>query len=248
MDALPPRISLGLSLIGILLMVVGNAFQLQILDKIAQILVAAAIVGFIVHLLFLLLWQPRTQSNPDLRLSTYLRAFFSDWLTIMSGPLSVPLTALALFTPQRAYKILFGTFAVLCWIYGSFRVWREERLAGHAAHEKYASAIAEFTEQLREAVRIAELRWSQVDRPELNVTDSAVCQQIDEFLGAVEKLYSSCPAEMDSQPLRTASEKLHATRNHRMGRHIVSRDEADKVCDLMRGALADVRSMLGHAR
>jgi hypothetical protein len=51
--------------------------------------------------------------NADAGFIAYLRAFFTDWLTGMCGPLSVPFAAAAVFRQQNTRK-LFG--AVLPWL------------------------------------------------------------------------------------------------------------------------------------
>jgi len=56
--------------------------------------------------IFLILALPEEPREPDIRLLTYLRAFFGDWLTGMSGPLSVPFAALAVWSQQREQKII----------------------------------------------------------------------------------------------------------------------------------------------
>jgi hypothetical protein len=125
---LPPKISLVLMIVGGLLALVGSSFHLPILVSLSQIAMTAAAVGFGVYMLVLTVYEPAEPRQPDLRLTTYLRAFFSDWLTIMCGPASVPFTVLAIWSTQRTNKILWGCFAIVCGIYGSYRVWRKERL------------------------------------------------------------------------------------------------------------------------
>jgi len=68
--------------------------------------------------------------EPDARFTTYLEAFFSDLLTGMSGPLSVPFAALALWVSSRTQKILWGGLAALCALFASYLVWRKERING----------------------------------------------------------------------------------------------------------------------
>jgi len=99
-------------------------------------------------------------SEPDLRFRTYLRAFFADMLTGMSGPLSVPFAALALWASGRTQKILWGCLAVLCAIFASYRVWRNERRDAGAQLEAVTSAKATEVESLRaeKDVEIAALK------------------------------------------------------------------------------------------
>jgi len=244
MDILPPKISMILSLCGMCLAIIGNALDVATLIKLGQILLTAGISAFLVHLLVLVLLERARVQEPDLRLFTYLKAFFSDWLTIMSGPFSVLLTVVALWSTQRIYKILFGIFAVICAIFGSYRVWRKERLAAYSFYDKYAGLKAEFLQKLRIAFRNAELQWSSVRNPQVSAFPQEACIKIDEFCAAIEELYSECPAEVDSQLLRNAIEKLRTTRTHRLGNLVGSQDELNQVCELMSAALTDVQSML----
>jgi len=62
-------------------------------------------------------------SSPDLGFIAFLRAFGQSWLTLMSGPLTVPFAIAALVLPGF-YKLLFGVLAVLCGVFSSYRVWR----------------------------------------------------------------------------------------------------------------------------
>ena len=57
----------------------------------------------------------------------YLRAFNTDWLTLMSSIPSVPLSVAALFVHPTTLRLLFGTMAVFCFVFASYRVWRIER-------------------------------------------------------------------------------------------------------------------------
>lgn len=86
-------------------------------------------------------------ASPDTNLRTYLRAFFSDWFTGMSGPLSVPFAAIALWSSGRVQKVLWGCLAVAVGVFGSYRVWRKERVDASSQleslrAEKDASIIA----------------------------------------------------------------------------------------------------------
>ena len=104
--------------------------------------------------------------------------------------------------------------------------------------------IGEFKEQLRQTVRNADLEWSLLNKPEKRIAPQMICKQVDEFRAALAQLYSRCPTTVDSQPLRTAIEKLDATRTCRLGNLIGSQREADQVCEQMEAALTAVREML----
>jgi len=129
---LPPTISIILALIGMCLRLVGSSFHLPIADKLGLIAMVAAAVGFGVHMIFLFLNLPSEPDQPDTRLITYLHAFFTDWLTAMSGQASVLFTALTVWTTQPINKILWVFFAITCALFASFRVWQKERLRGES--------------------------------------------------------------------------------------------------------------------
>ena len=103
---LPPKISLVLAMLGLCLRVIDWVFHSPLLDKAATVPSAAAVLSFGAYAIFLILALPEEPREPDIRLLTYLRAFFGDWLTGMSGPLSVPFAALAVWSQQREQKII----------------------------------------------------------------------------------------------------------------------------------------------
>ena len=67
----------------------------------------------------------------------------ADWLTGMSGPLSVPFAALAVWSEQRQQKIIWGCLAVFAAMFGSYRVWRKERITRHQEVTQMQSRLAE---------------------------------------------------------------------------------------------------------
>lgn len=84
---------------------------------------------------------------PDTRLRTYLRTFLSDWLARMSGPLSVPFAAAALWSSSHGARILWGCLAVAALVFGSYRVWRKERIDATAKLSAKESELAELRER-----------------------------------------------------------------------------------------------------
>jgi hypothetical protein len=56
----------------------------------------------------------------------FLRSFGESWLTLMSGPLTVPFAVATIFVPGL-YKLLFGALAIVSGVFSSYRVWRNER-------------------------------------------------------------------------------------------------------------------------
>lgn len=139
---LPPRVSLILAMAGMCLRVIGGVFHSPLVNRAADLAGAAAIVCFGVYAI-LLLALPEEGREPDIHLLTYLRAFFADWLTGMSGPLSVPFAALAVWSEQRQQKIIWGCLAVFAAMFGSYRVWRKERITRHQEVTQMQSRLAE---------------------------------------------------------------------------------------------------------
>jgi hypothetical protein len=146
---LPPTVVLVLAAVAACLIVIGGAFGIPILSSLGQIAAVAAVVGFFVYLIVLLLDVSGKSVEPDTRLTTYLRAFFSGWLTGMSGPLSVPFAALALWSSSRNPKVIWGCLAALCVVFASYRVWRSERVRASAQLEAVRSAKDQEIESLK---------------------------------------------------------------------------------------------------
>lgn len=67
-----------------------------------------------------------TDSKSQVSFWNFLRAFGSDWLTLMSGPLAVPFAIAATFVSgwSRALLLL---LAATCIVYASFRVWKKQQ-------------------------------------------------------------------------------------------------------------------------
>lgn len=59
-------------------------------------------------------------------LKEFTRTMFGDWLARMSGPLSVPAAALALWVSGDAAKTSFGLTAFICLWVTAYRVWKPE--------------------------------------------------------------------------------------------------------------------------
>jgi hypothetical protein len=68
----------------------------------------------------------RLEVPVDTRFIAFLHAFGENWLTRMSGPLTVPFAIAALVAPGL-YKVLFATLAIVCGVLSSYEVWRNER-------------------------------------------------------------------------------------------------------------------------
>jgi hypothetical protein len=57
----------------------------------------------------------------------FLKSFGSNWLTGMSGSLSVPITISALFVAPALYKWILAASGVFCLWFSSYRIWANER-------------------------------------------------------------------------------------------------------------------------
>lgn len=69
---------------------------------------------------------PADERSPDISFPAFLRSFSYSWLTLMSGPLTVPLAIIAFLVPGH-YKLLFGVLAIISGVFSAFLVWRNER-------------------------------------------------------------------------------------------------------------------------
>jgi hypothetical protein len=98
--------------------------------------------------------------GPDTRFSTYLKAFFSDMLTGMSGPLSVPFALLALWVSSHTQKLLYASLAVLCALFASYRVWRNERREASARLNNKIAEVNSLTESLTAIQQRSKLRMT----------------------------------------------------------------------------------------
>jgi hypothetical protein len=102
----------------------------------------------------------------DIRLRTYLTAFFNDWVTGMSGLLSVPFATAAVWSSEHVQRILWGCLAAAAFVFGSYRVWCNQRIDGTAPLAKKESGLYELRE------RVASLVTAQ-QKPRLKITISA---------------------------------------------------------------------------
>jgi hypothetical protein len=77
----------------------------------------------------------------DSSVISYLRAFGIRWFVAMSGPLSVPLAALAYYIQNDAAKIVLFVTAIFCAIFSSYWIWKVEREARTLAEAKLKKAL-----------------------------------------------------------------------------------------------------------
>jgi hypothetical protein len=61
-----------------------------------------------------------------MKLKKFFLAVFSNWLSGMSGSLTVPFTVFYLLVPSVAYKSIFGSLAILAAIVTCYSVWSTE--------------------------------------------------------------------------------------------------------------------------
>src|SRR5438270_13253980 len=87
-----------------------------------------------------------------LRLRQFLQAILEDWGSRMSGPLTVPLTVLAFYVSNNAYKFLYTLLALLCGFYTVFSIWLKERkryeseVLSHSLRDDWKYLQGKFTE------------------------------------------------------------------------------------------------------
>src|SRR5882724_7558284 len=72
----------------------------------------------------------------------FLSSFTPDWLGLMSGGLSVPLTVLAIIVPGTAYKIGLTVLAFIALVLAAYRGWMRERQRALSAEAAQASLQA----------------------------------------------------------------------------------------------------------
>lgn len=77
----------------------------------------------------------------------FFKAWFSDWLALMSGAPTVPLAVLALYVSSTPFRILYGSLAVACAVLTSYRIWLKERkaLEGEQDKNQFPRIDAKFT-------------------------------------------------------------------------------------------------------
>jgi hypothetical protein len=72
------------------------------------------------------------QPNPK----EFLYSFTKSWATAMSGPLSVPFAIAAVYFENTSVKIISALAAVICALFASYGVWKNEREAVRALEAK----------------------------------------------------------------------------------------------------------------
>lgn len=82
-------------------------------------------------------------SSINTSLRSFARALFGNWLSGMSGPLSVPFAGLALLVEDGRASLLFGVLAFLCIAVAAFVVWKKER-----------ARVVELEERIRPKIRL----------------------------------------------------------------------------------------------
>ncbi|HXZ26515.1 MAG TPA: hypothetical protein VEG08_00795, partial [Terriglobales bacterium] len=91
----------------------------------------------------------------------FLRGLMGRWFTAMSGPLTVPFAALALFVSSTRYRVLYGCLAVVCGLVAAYGTWRDERRKKVAlvtvAEERLATLAAQVARVAGDARKEQEL-------------------------------------------------------------------------------------------
>ena len=67
------------------------------------------------------------ESIPNPGPTAFLRAIFSDWLSGISGGLSVPLTIYSLFQNSALAKTIWAMSAIIAFLFAGYRIWVKER-------------------------------------------------------------------------------------------------------------------------
>lgn len=89
-------------------------------------------------------------------LREFLKRYITDWLTLLCGPLALPLTAYGVYSATTTHnRLLFISLLILCLIVSSYRVWKKEYLRTVQAEfpaVQYPGGATEFV--LRQGNRI----------------------------------------------------------------------------------------------
>lgn len=94
----------------------------------------------------------RATDSFDARFRTYFKAFFSDALTGMSGPLSVPFVVATFWVSSYFQKVLYGFLALACAAFASYRVWRKDRLGAGARLDTVTVGLERIIEEQRREI------------------------------------------------------------------------------------------------
>jgi hypothetical protein len=84
------------------------------------------------------------------KVKLFFKSMFSEWGSGLSGPPSIPLAILALYTSVPALRIAYGTGAVILGFFSAYRVWRgeydraERELARHTRPQIVPEVLACF--------------------------------------------------------------------------------------------------------
>src|ERR1700733_11205370 len=79
--------------------------------------------------------------NPEPTLAEFLRRLVGDTTSLISGGLSVPLTAMSLFSDNKYAKVGFGLLAMTGFLIASYRLWAGERRNTLAIQERLIEEI-----------------------------------------------------------------------------------------------------------
>jgi hypothetical protein len=66
-----------------------------------------------------------------------------------------------------------------------------------AAQINGSSTLDEFHDHVRQVVRIADLEWSLLNKPDKRIPPHMICKQVDDLRSALALLYGKCPKGVD---------------------------------------------------
>ena len=120
---------------------------------------------------------------------------WGDWLTRMSGPLSVPAAALALWVQNDTAKVLLGLTAFVCLWVTAYRLWKSEHdkvVEREPRRRQLLDAMAELRETMvryridmeadHTAQRFDQAAWQQ----KYNELEIKIATKIEELAGKAE--------------------------------------------------------------
>lgn len=95
-------------------------------------------------------------------LRDFFRAFWAQWFTRMSGPLTVPVAAAAFFVSAMWQKVAFAGLAIMCALVTCYKIWEAEKRTTTVLRKRIADL-----EWSPDRPKLSFVRWGQVDRDAL---------------------------------------------------------------------------------
>jgi hypothetical protein len=128
-------------------------------------------------------------------IADFTRAMLGDWLARMSGPLSVPAAALALWVTNDTAKILLGLTTFICLWVTAYRLWQSEHDKVVERDQRKRQLLNEISALRETMVRYridmendhSAQRFDQAAWPErYNALDTQIATKIEELAGEAE--------------------------------------------------------------